>query len=102
MAGGLIVSIILSPKLRDAGDGMYMHWCPGCNARHLINVGEPNANGAIWSFDGHTERPTFSPSINIVGSCHYFITEGQIQFCADSAHALAGKTVELPDFPPGR
>jgi hypothetical protein len=33
--------------------------------------------------------------------CHYIITAGRIQFCADSTHALAGQTIDLPDIPPG-
>lgn len=30
--------------------------------------------------------------------CHSFVRDGQIQFCMDSTHELAGKTVDLPDF----
>jgi hypothetical protein len=93
------MSIHLSTKLRDTGDGALMHWCPGCKSRHLIETKERNPNGAIWAWDGNAEAPTFSPSINIVGRCHYFIVSGQIQFCGDSAHSLAGQTVPLPDFP---
>ena len=93
------MSIHLSRKLRDTGDGALMHWCPGCKARHLIETQERNANGAIWSWDGNAEAPTFNPSINIVCRCHYFISAGQIQFCGDSTHELAGQTVPLPDFP---
>lgn len=93
-----------SAKLMEAhpdwhGPGVYLHWCPGCNQAHPINTGEKNQWNAIWSFDGNFARPTFNPSINIVGRCHYFIREGNIQFCGDSKHALAGKTVPLPDFP---
>lgn len=31
--------------------------------------------------------------------CHSFVTDGRIQFLADSNHALAGQTVEIPDWP---
>ena len=31
--------------------------------------------------------------------CHYFIRDGMIEFCPDSPHALAGQTVELPEWP---
>jgi hypothetical protein len=100
------MSKILSPKLREAqppGDEDFghvlMHWCPGCNARHIINVEKPLPNGAKWTWDGNVDAPTFSPSINIVGQCHYFIRNGMIEFCGDSAHELAGQTVPLPDFP---
>ena len=55
-------------------------------------------NGHFWTFDGNEESPTFAPSINIVGRCHYHIRAGRIEFCGDSKHALAGKTVNLPDL----
>lgn len=97
--------------------GGFGHWCPGCDSGHEIDTEEPNSSGAKWSFNGDMERPTFSPSINMkintpdMGAhyqpdiastvCHYFITDGNIQFCGDSTHALAGKTVPLPDIPFG-
>ena len=77
-----------------------------------------------WNFDGNLESPSFRPSFkhsglkvvivdgkrtgewvhdaagNTVPSiCHYFVTAGQLQFCGDSTHALAGKTVPMPDLP---
>jgi hypothetical protein len=30
--------------------------------------------------------------------CHLFMTDGQLQFLADSEHALAGKTVPMEAF----
>lgn len=91
------------------------HWCPGCNNGHEINIVHPNSSGAKWSFNGNMERPTFTPSINLKwgkfagqkdtecgGVCHYFITDGRIQFCGDCTHALAGQTVDLPDIPAGQ
>lgn len=77
----------------------YLHWCQGCDQLHFINTEHPNHLGAIWQFDGNVERPTFSPSINIVGQCHYFIRDGRIEYCGDSKHQLAGQTVELCDIP---
>lgn len=99
--------------------GGYGHWCPGCNSGHEIDTEQPNSSGAMWKFDGNMEMPTFTPSINgrwgrfadpnyvadeghdHSGVCHYIITAGRIQFCADSTHALAGQTVDLPDIPAG-
>lgn len=73
------------------------HWCPGCKQMHRINVNEPNSHsGAIWTWDANAESPTFSPSINIVGYCHYFIKAGNIEFLSDCKHELAGKTVPIP------
>jgi hypothetical protein len=31
--------------------------------------------------------------------CHSFVTSGRIQFLSDCTHALAGQTVDLPEFP---
>lgn len=33
--------------------------------------------------------------------CHSFVTDGCIQFLNDCTHALAGQTVDLPDFDEG-
>lgn len=76
------------------------HWCPGCRMLHRIDVNAPNKHtGARWTWDGNAETPTFAPSINIVGRCHYFIRGGRIEFCGDSRHGLAGQTVDLPEIP---
>jgi len=91
--------IYLSDALARDGHCL-VHFCPGCGYRHRIDVYEPNPHTkAMWSWDGNLKSPTFTPSINIVGFCHYFIRNGQIQYCADSAHALAGQTVPLPPMP---
>lgn len=92
--------------------GGFSHWCPACRASHQFAVDAPNASGAIWTFDGNLLLPTFAPSMNIAwgnrvdpkcehggGVCHYNLTAGQIIFCADSTHELAGKTVPLPPLP---
>lgn len=33
--------------------------------------------------------------------CHYFLQAGMLSYCGDSPHALAGKSVPLPEFPEG-
>jgi hypothetical protein len=83
----------------------------------------------VWQYNGNPEKPTFSPSLMVrsghyagghksgddcyctwearYGSppphpctiCHSVVTDGRIAFCSDSTHALAGQTVDLPDFP---
>lgn len=77
----------------------YLHWCPGCKTHHYINVEKKNMWGAVWSFNRNLDKPTFNPSINLVGRCHYFLHDGRIAFCSDSTHQLAGQTVDLPDLP---
>lgn len=62
-----------------------------------------------WTFNGDVEKPTFNPSFRQSGggaipkgqSCHYFIHGGQIEFCGDSWHTLAGQTVPMPPLPEG-
>lgn len=96
---------------------------------HLLNVIPANGRPA-WTFNDDYEKPTFSPSLlvrtghyvtgrapaecpgciesKLDGSetpcavCHSFITDGNIQFLADSTHALAGQTVPLGDFINGK
>lgn len=69
----------------------------------------------MW--DADVNAPTFSPSIRTftnVGEdgrrmpdgqertlCHSFVRTGKIEFLSDCAHALAGQTVDLPDWPRG-
>lgn len=89
----------LSSKLVLLG-GEPTHWCPGCKQVHRIDVNAPNKySGARWTFDGNVDSPTFHPSINIVGRCHYFLKGGKLQFLPDCTHDLKGTTVDLPDFP---
>lgn len=81
------------------------HWCPGCEHFHLIAIGTPFPNGAVWTWDENTEAPTITPSVNVGPGtklqCHYFIRSGNIQFLPDCHHALRGQTVPLPDLPSG-
>ena len=97
-------------KLRRGQTG-YFHWCPGCEEMHPL----PDR----WTFNGDVERPTFSPSfLHTVttyaggvdaqgigigerrqGRCHYILTDGVLNFCSDSTHALAGQAVPLPVLP---
>lgn len=98
------------PVSEDNTNGNYMHYCPGCKQLHMINTLVRNNNGAIWSFDGDVNNPTFSPSIHIHStdakgnrhtSCHYFIKSGYMHYCNDSRHELSGQIVELPNIPEG-
>jgi hypothetical protein len=78
----------------------YRFWCPGCEEIHTYRVGAKDR--PTWTFDGNMEKPTFTPSLLYPSKpvrCHLFVTNGQIIYCADSQHKLAGKTVDLPDIP---
>ena len=100
----------VSPILRRADD-FFMHWCPSCQEMHPLPL-----NG--WTFNGDVDRPTFYPSFKHtlphwtggvdecgVGQgarqdriCHYFIRNGQIQFCGDSWHKRSD-IVAMPQIP---
>jgi hypothetical protein len=86
-------------------DGEPTIWCPGCRNYHSFAVNKPNVIGGRdhrWSFNGSADRPTFSPSYHQIidgrTSCHLFLTDGTLQFLADSAHALAGQSMPLPEY----
>lgn len=107
----------LSAKLRSVEGYRFGFWCPGCREMHIVGHG--------WVWDGDVDRPTVSPSILVTGvqmitdessdwtgefkrdengepvplRCHSFLRAGRIEFCGNSQHALAGKTVDLPDLP---
>lgn len=99
----------LSAILRDVAGGGLMFWCPGCDGAHVIYTGP--GSGPRWGYNGDPDAPTFTPSIlvsyngrdaGVDGAppavCHSYVTDGRIQFLADSTHALAGQTVDIPPF----
>lgn len=106
----------VSSKLRRSTDG-YTWYCPACDEPHPLPDG--------WSFDGNLEQPTFSPSFRHSGKqriivnglwtgewlrndnnealdwvCHYIVTAGQVAYCGDCTHAMAGQTIPMPPLPP--
>ncbi len=99
----------ISRKLRSVEGGRLMFWCPGCDGAHQVGVGE--GAGPRWGYNGNPEAPTFTPSVLVSYDgpdagrdeappviCHSFVTDGRIQFLSDCTHALAGQTVDLPDW----
>lgn len=97
----------LGSKLRRLEGGMVAFRCPGCGCAHQVGI-EPPAP-LIWGWNGDGDKPTFTPSIFVNAphlraatsnspSCHSFVTDGRIQFLGDCTHALAGQTVDLPDW----
>jgi hypothetical protein len=120
---------LLSNKLRSIEGGSVSFWCPGCNDPHAVGVGagagprwgyngNPDAptftpsvlvrsghyvpggaaeRGACWC-TYNAEHPD-DPDPFRCTCCHSFVTDGRIQFLSDCTHALAGQTVELPDWP---
>lgn len=79
--------------------GDYLFWCPGCKCGHGFRTQSP---GPVWSWDGNVIKPTVSPSIRTIGQiqCHLFVKNGELQFCSDCEHPLAGKTVAMEPIDP--
>jgi hypothetical protein len=116
----------LSNKLRRTAAGDLAFWCPGCKEAHVIGVGA--GAGPRWTYNGNPDAPTFTPSVLVTSGhycpgadpsacwcayraqhpddldafecscCHSFVTDGRIQFLGDCTHALAGQTIDLPDW----
>ncbi len=88
-------------NLGPRGGKLYVFHCPGCKYSHPFEVDAPNGTG--WTWNGSLEKPTFTPSLLVAkdmpsARCHSFVTDGRIQFLGDCFHALAGQTVELPNW----
>lgn len=105
----------------------YSFWCPGCRGYHSLttspggwgfngNKDAPTFTPSILTKGGHyadhhkqgdtcwctfykEEKHKDDPIKFECSICHSFVTDGMIQFLGDCTHALAGQTVELPDYP---
>jgi len=74
-----------TPSVRVTGG----HYCPG------FKPGD-----ACWCTHNAEEvAEGREPSGFTCGICHTFVTDGRIQFLGDCTHALAGQTVDMPDWP---
>jgi hypothetical protein len=91
----------------EGRDGAWMFWCPGCGHAHCYYTGAQERESHRWQFDGNTQKPTFSPSLlcrwnegepPIEKRCHLFVRNGMIEYCGDSSHSLAGKTIPMEAF----
>jgi hypothetical protein len=73
--------------------------CPGCGREHAYYTG-PDATRPRWTWNGSLSLPTFYPSmiVHSDGVCHFFVTDGEIEFVGDSTHHLAAKTVLMPEI----
>ena len=85
----------------DVRNGFFRWSCPGCGHDHVLRTSDDPlvmcwpSTGAKWTWNGDMVKPTLSPSVNLPGYCHFFMHDGQLQFCGDSAHALKGQTVPM-------
>lgn len=91
-----------APLLRLVRPGCYEHFCPGCGCAHRLEIGARGPDGRKLGFDGDIYTPGFEPEVVVLEGrrvCRYLLRGGRLFFADDCTHALAGKTVDLPDFP---
>ncbi|UWZ84661.1 DUF6527 family protein [Occallatibacter riparius] len=115
----------MAQKARRCEGGIVTFFCPGCKGGHGVRVEGPHAWGWNGSLDAPTFNPSIlirsghyaegranpdtcwctynaqhpdQPAPFVCSVCHSFVRDGRIQFLADSTHALAGQTVEIPDW----
>ena len=51
-----------------------------------------------WHADNHPKLGDGFSFDHVDEVCHSFVTDGRIQFLSDCTHALAGQTVDLPEW----
>jgi hypothetical protein len=71
-------------------------------------------HSGTWRFNGNLECPTFTPSMNELvhfseascpedrkpdRRCHFVVSDGNISYCPDCTHALAGQSFPLDCWP---
>lgn len=87
----------------EGGGRIALVFCPGCKQNHGFYLDKPASNGAMWTWDGDLDQPTFQPSMLVNKDtperrCHSFVRKGKIEFLSDCFHELASQTVDLPEF----
>lgn len=103
----------------------FIFFCPGCKCAHGVWTTKKNGVGAVWTFNGNMEKPTFAPSILVSWTsghppvtpenmaeyerkpwpqtdkqnvCHSYVKDGAIQFLGDCTHEFAGQTIPMEPF----
>lgn len=63
-----------------------------------IDGGDAEIERILDTYKLPEEREAMLADKRINTVCHSFVTDGRIQFLGDCTHALAGQTVDLPDW----
>lgn len=110
---------VINRKLRSANGSIFFR-CPACERVHGLRV---TTGGDDWTYNGNAEAPTFSPSLSVRYShwvppatpenpkpgpqtqvhsvCHSYVRDGRIEYLGDCTHAMAGQTVDIPEWSDG-
>ena len=84
----------------------YSHYCPGCGHDHVYYTEKESQYHVLWTFvNGDLEKPTFKASMLVnpnndpsYNRCHYFVTDGKIQYLNDCTHNMKGQTIEMKEY----
>ncbi len=95
--------------------GSLYYWCEGCKHAHHVpfDKDSPHNNryshNHLWEFNGDINNPSISPSVRHfythpethqqVTICHYWIKNGEIEYCGDCEHEYKGTTRKMTDIP---
>jgi len=79
------------------GDPVHPTFSPSVKVTGVVLTAEGEREREEWIRQGFPKRST--PFDSRPQVCHFFVRNGQMQFLNDCTHALAGITVNMPDFP---
>ena len=85
-------------KVHPTDSTMYMFWDVGLQQPNAFYIRGDRG----WAWNGDFDKPTVTPSVLLTienERSHLFIRDGKIQYLSDCTHELAGKTIEMVDFP---
>lgn len=122
------LSKVLRDSEDGHGGKRLVFMCPGCNDTHEVAIGtgpgprwgyngnpdKPTFTPSVLVRTGHYCNPGEQPGNCACDfqqrypdeepwpwpcvRCHSFVRDGRIQFLGDCTHALAGQTVDLPEW----
>lgn len=89
----------IDSDIQDLNSPQYGFHCYACACDHWFKT---TGDYPRWTWNSDYFNPTVEPSIAVKHTrnnqkvfCHFFIRNGEIQYCLDSSHDLAGLTFKL-------
>lgn len=99
------VTIKVQPRGREGplwgwnGDGDAPTFTPSVLIRGVrLDMDDDELDRILAEYNLPTDRERLLADRRVNTVCHSFITDGRIRFLGDCTHALAGRTVDLPDL----
>jgi len=87
------------PRWGWNGSGDAPTFTPSILVRSVrIEGGDAEIDRILKTYKLPEDREAMLADRRINTVCHSFVTDGRIQFLSDCTHALAGQTVDLPDW----